>query len=111
MAENELSKELESGLDDALKAMEEIQRRIEGGEEIDEKELLMLSRLVATRIEHVRMALEAAVGPIDPEVIKRQMKERLSPEEYQEWLITEEQRKTFREQVRQEKDIRNQLGA
>ena len=110
MPEKELPNEVEAGLERAMHAMEEIQSKLEAGDEIDEKELTMLSRMVATQIENVRAALEAAVGPIDSDFMREEMRKQLSPEEFEEWLATEEERRQFREELSKEKPIAAQLG-
>jgi hypothetical protein len=89
---------------------EELKNRLESGEQIDEKELVALSRRLATQIELARTLLEEMVGPIDPEIMRAEMKERLSPEEYQEWVQTEADRRAFREELKRERSLSEQLG-
>jgi hypothetical protein len=108
--ENDLPENIEAGLEKAMLAMAEIQSRLEAGGEVDEKELTMLSRMVATHIENVRAALEDAVGPIDPDYMREEMRKQLSPEEFEDWLATEEERRKFREELSKEKPIAEQLG-
>jgi hypothetical protein len=89
---------------------EALKRRLEAGEDIDEKELVALARKLATQIETARAMLEEAVGPIDPEVMRAEMKSRLSPEEFAEWEATEAERRAFREEVKKERSVADQLG-
>ncbi len=110
MADDDIAKEVEGGLDDALRTMEQLQSRLEAGEEIDEKELTVLARMVATQMETVRAQLEAALGPIDPEQMNEHMKGQLEPHEFEEWLEGEQERLKFREELEREQALREQLG-
>jgi hypothetical protein len=110
MADDKLNQELEQGLDKATQTMSELQSRLESGEPVDEKELTVLSRLIAAQIENVRAALEQALGPLDPDFIREEMRKQLSPEEFEEWLAGEEDRKRFREELAKEKQIEEQFG-
>ena len=74
------------------------------------KELVMLARQLATQIELARSMLEEAVGPVSREAMREEMKNRLSPEEFENWSATEEQRLAFREEVKRERDLAKELG-
>ncbi len=110
MPDKDLPNDLEDGLESAMKSMGELQQRLESGSEVDEKELTMLSRAIATQIEKMRTALEDAVGTLDPEYLREEMRKQLSPEEFEEWLATEEGRKRLREEMKREEEIAKQLG-
>jgi hypothetical protein len=107
---SELPEDLESGLEKALRTMEKVQARLESGEEIDEKELTALSRQIATQIESVRARLEESVGPMDQDRVREEMRKQLAPEEFEEWLAEETQRRSLREQMQREQTIAVQLG-
>jgi hypothetical protein len=88
---------------------EALKARLDSGEEIDEKELIMLARQLATQIETARAMLEEAVGPIDRDVMRAEMQKRLSPEEFAEWSATEEQRLAFRDEVKRDREVAQQI--
>lgn len=110
MADENLADDLTSNLSAAKSTLEFLQARIMAGEEVDEKELTMLARMIATQIEEVRSRLEEAVGGRDPEELREAMKQRLSPEEYAEWLAGERERLEFREEFQRERTLRQQLA-
>jgi hypothetical protein len=83
-----------TGLEDARLAMGVLQQRLESGEQIDEKELVMLSRAITAQIEKVRAALEEAVGSLDPDYVRDEMRKQLSPEAFEEWLAEQELKKS-----------------
>jgi hypothetical protein len=109
MADEDLTQELGGGLEKAMLAMQEIQRRLDTDGELDEKELTMLSRMVASQIEEVRAKLEEAIGPMDADYLRKAMEQELSPTEYQEWLQREEDRREFRDEFAREAKLRAQL--
>jgi hypothetical protein len=88
---------------------EALKARLEAGEEIDEKELIALARQMATQIEMARAMLESMVGPIDPQQMHAKMEADLSPQEYQNWVATEKDRAAFREEVKRERTVADQL--
>lgn len=114
MADEDLTHDVEQGLQNAKTTLQYLQARILAGEEVDEKELTALARTVATYIEEVRSrlqnAVESQIGPIPQERVREAMKERLTPEQYAEWLEHEEERNAFREEVKREKSLREQLS-
>ncbi|MDR3690667.1 MAG: hypothetical protein P4L46_14915 [Fimbriimonas sp.] len=101
--------EIQELLAGALQQAEKLQARIEAGEEIDEKELTALSRVIATQIEEVRSRLEAALGPIDGEALRERLQTNLTPEEFAEWEAGEAERRKFRDEFALEQPIRRQL--
>ena len=109
MPEEPLADTMGKLLQDAIVQAEALQARMEAGEEIDEEEITMLARLLATQMEEARSMLESVCGPVDPEELKANLKATLSPEEYQEWLEGEEERLKFRAEYAAEKPIREQL--
>jgi hypothetical protein len=110
MADEELERELTEGMGEVMQTAKDLEQRLQSGEEIDEKELKVLARMLAVQMEHVRSRLEEAMGPIDPEELRAQMEAQLSPEEFAEWSAHEEERKEFRDEFQREQAIRNQLG-
>ena len=98
MADRELPQEVKGGLDEAMKTMEQLQGRLEAGQEIDEKELTDLSRSIAIQIEKVRSALEDVVSTLDPDLLREEMRKQLSPEDFEDWLANEQARKLKRAQ-------------
>jgi hypothetical protein len=75
-----------------------LQQRLESGEQIDEKELVMLSRAITAQIEKVRAALEEAVGSLDPDYVREEMRKQLSPEAFEEWLAEQELKKSKKQE-------------
>jgi multidrug efflux pump subunit AcrA (membrane-fusion protein) len=110
MPEESTRAEMSDLLQGALAQAEALQARIESGEEIEEKELTALARMLATQMEEVRGKLESAFGPIDPDVLRARMKIDLSPEEFEEWEAGEQERVHFRNEFAKEQPIRSQLG-
>jgi hypothetical protein len=100
---------ISSQLDEALKVLEELSDRIAAGEEIDDKELAIKARTIAEQMEEVRLALEKAVGPIDRETLREQLRQSLTPEEYSEWLATEPDMMEFRRQYQEQRPAREAL--
>lgn len=92
MPEEFLPSNVQNLLQGALDQAEALQKRIAAGEDIGEQELTTLASLLATQMEQVRSQLEAVFGPIDPDALRARMKDALSPEEYEEWLIGENER-------------------
>jgi len=109
MADKPIDPNLEGVLQDALAGAEALKSRIEAGEDIDEKELTTIARLIATQMEEARAMLESLVGPVDHEALKANLKAKLSPIEYAEWLASEEDRLKFRSELALEQSIRTQL--
>ncbi|MEZ0324801.1 MAG: hypothetical protein ACAH95_02765 [Fimbriimonas sp.] len=109
MQDKENPNDLKDGLEQAMKTMEELQHRLEGTE-VDERELTMLSKAIATQIEKVRAALEETVGSLDPDHLREVARKQLSPEDFEEWLAAEEGRKKRREELKREEQIAKQLG-
>ena len=100
MSDESISQHLEGILGSALGEAELLKNRIESGEAIDEAELETIARHIAIQMEKARTILESAVGPVDHELLKANLKAKLPPEEYQEWLRAEE----LRIQMRKEED-------
>ncbi len=101
--------EIHSLLQEAISQAESLQARIHAGESIDEKELEVLARVLATQMEEVRNRLEQVVGPVDPEELRLQMQKSLSDEEYTQWLQGEAERTRFRQEFAAESPLRNQF--
>ena len=92
MTEDPITGSLDSVLQGALAGAEALKARIEAGEDIPETELEAIAKLIANQMEQARAMLEAVVGQVDHEALKANLKAKLSPEEYANWLAAEEDR-------------------
>jgi phytoene/squalene synthetase len=101
MPKDTVESNLEGVLQEALSRAELLKKRIEAGEDIDETEIQAIARLIATQMEEARSMLEKVVGPVDHEQLKANLKAKLSPREYEEWLAAEEERRKFQSEFGQ----------
>jgi hypothetical protein len=109
VAEEEVLRPAEDELHQVRQTLEYLQARMMSKDPVDEKELTMLSRMVATQMEMLRSRLEEALGPVPREEMLEELKSELSEEDFEEFLASEPDRLAFQEEIRQEARLREQL--
>ncbi len=77
--------EIRDLLDKATKDAEQLQSRLEAGEQVSEEEMTLVAKGVAEALEETNAKLRAMLGGMDSALLREKMVEKMTPEEFEQW--------------------------